>query len=235
MFDLGQSALYGTFFLTGLAGSLHCVGMCGPILLAFNKVLGDGSGRWGFFSYHAGRVWTYAMLGLAAGWAGSALRAESAYLGWQRPFSVAVSVLVIASGVAALGWIPGLRLDFVMSDCGARSLGQRRWLSGLFQERRPTARLLLGAVMGLLPCGMVYAMLMVVSSLPNPLASALGMLCFGAGTLPALTAVVLGSRAMPNWLRNQGTRLAAVLLIGIGLFMMARALLVPVEGHMHMH
>ncbi len=80
--------------------------------------------------------------------------------------------------------------------------------------------------MGLLPCGMVYAMLLVTSTLASPLHSALGMVCFGAGTLPALSAVVLGSRAAPAWLRARGTRIAAGLLVAMGVFMLARALLV---------
>lgn len=223
-----QYALFGSLFVTGLAGSLHCLGMCGPILLAFHQAVGRGAegGRGGlqFFAYHAGRLWTYAVLGLLAGWAGLGLREHSALIGWQRPLSVALSAVVILAGLAALGWIPGLHLHFSLAGCGFHEGGGK--LRGLLRDPRPAVRVVLGAAMGLLPCGLVYAMLVAVSSLPSPLASALGMLAFGAGTLPALSALVLGGQNAPRWLRAQGGRVAAFLVVGVGIFMLARALLV---------
>lgn len=223
---LGLGALFGSLFLTGLAGSLHCVGMCGPILLAFSRLL-NPAGPTSFLahhaSYHAGRLWTYGLLGLLVGQAGMELREQSLILGWQRPLGVLVSALVISSGLITLGLIPGPRLNLQIGGCAQRPPG---WLAGLASDPRWAARLLLGAIMGLLPCGMVYAMLLVVSTLPTPVHAAVGMVCFGAGTLPALSFVVLGSRLAPRWLAIRGPRLAAVLLVGIGVFMLSRALLV---------
>lgn len=229
-----ELALYGSFFLTGLAGSLHCVGMCGPILLAFSQTLDGGKqGGGGFLAYHAGRVWTYGLLGFCAGWVGLELRQGSAELGWQQTFSVLVSVLVILTGIVALGLVPGLRLDAAVTGC-AHHLGQRPWLAFLSRDPRRVARLLLGAVMGFLPCGLVYSMLLVTSALPSPLHGALGMVCFGAGTVPALSAVVLGSRAVPARLRVGGTRVAAAMIVAVGVFMLLRAILVsPGGGHGH--
>ena len=239
MNDLSQGALFASLFVTGLAGSLHCVGMCGPILIAFSQALGSAEPsprpfwRPDFFYYHAGRLWTYGLLGLLAGWAGLELRHGSAWLGAQRSLSVLISVLVILSGIVALGLVPRLRLEVLTTGCALEASRRRAWLAALLRQRRPLARLLLGAVMGFLPCGLVYSLLLVVSTLPSPLHSALGMVCFGAGALPALTAVVLGSRAAPGWLRAQGTRIAGALLIAMGLFMLARALLVS-PGHAHL-
>ena len=237
----GGAALV-SLFLTGLAGSLHCVGMCGPLLLGFSHVTGAGPGarpRLDFAYYHAGRLWTYGMLGLLAGWAGSGLREGSMHFGWQRPLAILISMLVIGSGVAALGLIPGLR--FELSSPGACLKPTRkilpfsdavsRWLESFLHEPRRGGRLLLGAIMGLLPCGLVYTVLLIAATLPTPLHSAVGMVCFGAGTLPALSAVVLAGRLAPPWLRAHGTRLAALMLVGIGLFMLARSLLVPMAAH----
>ena len=77
--------------LAGLAGSLHCVGMCGPILLAFSQVFRppgeEGGGRLAlqrdFLFYHAGRIWTYGMLGFLAGLLGKSLRQGAALAGWR--------------------------------------------------------------------------------------------------------------------------------------------------------
>ena len=222
-----------TLFLTGLAGSLHCVGMCGPLLLGFSRALDSSPGRprLDFAYYHAGRLWTYGLLGLLAGWAGSGLREGSLDLGWQRPLAVLISVLVIGSGAAALGLIPGLRFELSSPGACLKPLKPGSWLASFLHEPRRSGRLLLGAVMGLLPCGMVYTVLLIAATLPTPLYSAAGMVCFGAGTLPALSAVVLAGRLAPRWLRLHGTRVAALMLVGIGLFMLARSLLVPLAAH----
>jgi len=232
----GQGAMLVSLFLTGLAGSLHCVSMCGPILLGFSSALGTGRGKsvgLGFLYYHGGRLWTYGLLGLLAGWAASSLRRGSLELGWQRPLGVFIALLVIGSGAVALGWIPGLRFD--LSPPGSCWPGTRRWpwLAALLHQPSGSARLLLGAVMGLLPCGLVYTALLVAATLSNPLLSALGMLCFGVGTVPALSAVVLGGRLLPRRWRGVGSRLAAALLLAVGLFMLARALWMPMVHALH--
>lgn len=224
-------ALYASLFLTGLAGSLHCVGMCGPILLGLHREMGAvrGGAGLGFLYYHAGRLWTYGILGFAAAWAGSEL---AGHLGWQQPLAVLASLAVIVSGAAALGWIPGLRLRLT-APAACASTARRPWLAALVHEPRPSAKLLLGAIMGLLPCGLVYAALAVAATLPGPAHGALAMLAFGAGTLPALSALVLAGRLWPRRLRLHGTRAAALLLLGVGLFMLARALWGPAMHAMH--
>ncbi len=229
-----QGAAFLTLFLTGLAGSLHCVGICGPLLLGFSRVLDSGpnrSPRLDFAYYHAGRLWTYGLLGLLVGWAGSGLREGSIHLGWQRPLAILISVLVIGSGAAALGLIPGFRLQLSSPGTCLRPLNPGSYLASFLGGPRRSGRLLLGAVMGLLPCGLVYTVLLIAATLGSPLHSAVGMICFGAGTLPALSAVVLAGRLAPRWLRAAGSRLAAVVLVGIGLFMLARSLLVPLSAH----
>ena len=232
MSDATQGAVLASLFLTGLAGSLHCVAMCGPLLLGFSRVLsgGAGSSRLDFVYYHAGRIWTYGMLGLLAGWVGLGLRESSAALGWQRPLAALFALSIIAAGVAASGLVPGLRLDLSPPGSCWRTPRRPTWLAAFLHEPRRGARLLLGAVMGLLPCGLVYAALLLAATLP-PLYSALGMALFGAGTLPALSALLLGSRFLPPWVRAQGSRWAAALLVAVGLFMLARALLAPLHGH----
>ena len=234
MTDVTQGAALLSLFLTGLAGSLHCVGMCGPLLLGFSGVLDSGPARrprLDFAYYHAGRLWTYGLLGLLAGWAGSGLREGSMHLGWQRPLAVLISLLVIGSGAAALGLIPGLRFELSSPGTCLKPLRPGSFLATFLHQPRRSGRLLLGAIMGLLPCGLVYTVLLIAATLPSPLYGALGMICFGAGTLPALSAVVVAGRLAPRGLRIHGTRLAAVMLVGIGLFMLIRSLLVPLAAH----
>ncbi len=231
---------FGSLLFAGIAGSLHCIGMCGPILLGFagrfertaltvngEAVANDNDAPrpslfMDFTCYHLGRIWTYAMLGLTAGWIGEGVRSGSIPFGWQRPVAIIMAVIVILTGVLLLDIIPRLRLDAITTGCGMQRLKQRTWFAQLMNQRAMLSRLLLGAVMGLLPCGLVYAMLVVVAALPHPGYSALGMVAFGVGTLPALTAVVAGSRYLPASIRAHGTRIAAVVIIALGVYMLVR-------------
>jgi len=236
--DGGGTMLFVSLLLAGLASSLHCAGMCGPLLLAFNKVVqgegqGNASGMRLWFPYHTGRIWTYALLGFAAGVGGFEVRRLASFLGWQKPAAIAAAVLILMAGAIALGLIPGLRQDFGLSNCLMTLARRRPWLHSLLRDSRGSARLLLGAVMGLLPCAMVYGALVIAAALPTPLHSSLGMVCFGLGTLPSLSAVTWGSRLAPRWLRIQGPKLTALIWIGVGLFILLRAFLGGPEAHAH--
>lgn len=240
-FDPATWTIYLSLLAAGLAGSLHCVGMCGPILLGFSQVFeqgGTSSLRRDFACYHAGRIWMYATLGFAAGLLGTGLRHGSAVLGWQRWAAVAISALVVLAGVGLLGLIPGLKVEQAVS-CGVKRFGKHPWFASLLHGRGAMPRLLLGATMGLLPCGLVYAMLVVVAALPSPWHAALGMIVFGLGTLPSLTAVIgtsswlrskMDHTRWTTWIRSQGSRIAAVMLILTGAWMMARTLMPHEHG-----
>ncbi len=238
-------AIYSSLFIAGLAASLHCIGMCGPILLGFAQVFerttltingqsiaGDRSAQQtrsligDFACYHAGRIWTYALLGFGAGLLGQGIRDSSAYLGLQFPLAIAISATVIVSGVLLLGVLPIGTINVWLAGCGAGKLTENKWLTKLTHNRGSIARLLLGVVMGLLPCGMVYTVLLVVVAMPTPLHSAVGMIIFGLGTLPSLTGVLLAYRVVPLRFRAHGSRLVAVIIIMAGAWMMARTLIV---------
>jgi sulfite exporter TauE/SafE len=244
-----------SLLVAGLAGSLHCIGMCGPILVGYAQVFqrsrltvngkaldadADGAAApargpslfWDFTAYHLGRLWVYAMLGLLAGFVGQSVRQGAGYLQWQKPASIAISAAVILSGVMLLGIVPGLRLDNLAGECGQGKLARIGWLQALLRGQGPLPRLLLGAAMGLLPCGLIYSTLVAASAMPNPLWSALGMLAFGIGTLPSLTTAVMAGRLIPATWRRHGSAIAAVVIIVMGSYMLTRSVLVepPAEG-----
>lgn len=227
--------VYSGLLLTGLAGSLHCVGMCGPILLGFSRAFdrvaltieGRPRGRrlaWDFLWYHTGRIWTYAAMGFLAGWLGQALHRGSAWMGYQRAASVFLSAAVILSGMALLGIVPVWKPNRWTSSCSFDRWGSPPWLRSLVRGSGIVPRLLLGVVMGFLPCGLVYAALGIVAGLSSPWHGAVGMVVFGLGTVPSLTAVLLSSRLIPTRLRPHGVKLAAIMITLSGLWMMARSL-----------
>ncbi len=224
-------AALAAMLLTGLAGSLHCIGMCGPILIGFSQAFraaGPGGApqsamRSDFFWYHLGRLWTYSMLGFLAGLAGEAVRRGAVGFGWQRPVAIGLGVVVLVMGVLMSGCVPRLRLDRLASGCGFKQLNVRPWLGGLLKHRGATARLILGAVMGLLPCGLIYAALIMATAMPTPAYAALSMLVFGLGTLPALSATLVAWRIVPIQWRSVGMKLAAAIVICTGFWMTWRA------------
>jgi sulfite exporter TauE/SafE len=76
-------------------------------------------------------------------------------------------------------------------------------------------------------------MLVMVATLPTPLHAMLGMVVFGVGTLPSLTAVLLVSGVASRWLRRHGTRLVAVALIVTGCLMVTRTVMISPGAHAH--
>jgi len=217
----GAWALLGALALTGLAGSLHCVGMCGPLLLGLSSRLPRGR-SFGVeaFAYHFGRLWTYALLGLAAGAFGQ--RLERVW-GGRNAFAAVLGGIVVIAGLLMLRprntrierWIAGRFGTLLRAVTAAAGPATRRGFVG---------RALIGAVMGLTPCGLVWMALVPAAALGHPLLSAAGMLCFGLGTLPALSSVVLLDRFLANRLRSHGRTLAAVAMIVAGVLLFARAL-----------
>lgn len=207
-------------FLIGLAGSIHCVGMCGGIAGALCM---GGKGRPMPF-YHLGRIITYSLLGLAAGLLVHFVRQSSTMIGVQRSLSIFAGVVMLYFGLQLGGWIKE-RWGALSSVRLPGKLLRQASEGGNFY-----APLLVGLFNGLLPCGMVYAALALALSETSPLVSMATMLAFGLGTLPAFTLFTvilqrLSPRAKGKWLKA-----AALLLILFGLFTVFRA-----EGAMHKH
>ncbi len=227
--DGSVMAIYGGLLLAGLVSSLHCIGMCGPLLVGFSQAFQRADGHRGvamdFVWYHVGRIWTYALLGFAAGVVGAGVRHGSAVMGWHRAAGIGIGVVVIFSGVALLGAIPGLKIESLIDGCAMHRWRRFDWFRSLLAGHGPLPRLLLGVVMGFLPCGLVYAMLAVVAALPTPWHAAGGMIVFGVGTLPSLTAVLAAAHLLPAKWRAHGTKVAAVIVVLTGVWMAVRAAL----------
>jgi sulfite exporter TauE/SafE len=206
-------------FLAGLAGSGHCLGMCGGILAAL-AVASPGTVAGQRFrlnlAYHFGRIITYTLLGLLAGAVSQAalFTALKPYLNW---LFVLANLMVIAIGLAtALGLrrLSLAALDGVGWGFMSRVLGRAscRATTGAF--------LLAGLIMGLLPCGLVYGVLIAAATGGSWWQGGGTMLAFGLGTLPALlafgqVATALGAIATTVFLRLMGLIVALLGLSGL--------------------
>jgi uncharacterized protein len=159
--------------IAAIAGSPHCVGMCGPLACA----AGDRPAQ--HAAYHAGRVATYMALGAASGAFGSAIPGPP-WLG-----TAVAAALLVGFAASLAGLLPEPHLGtWRLVRAGAR----------LVRRADLPSRLAFGAINGLLPCGLVYATLALAVSAATPARGALVMGAFGLFTVPALAAGAFGLR-----------------------------------------
>lgn len=177
--------LWSAFFL-GLVGSLHCVGMCGPLTLLLPNE-GHFSSKFvlGRISYNLGRVLTYSFLGATAGFFGE----KVSFFISQKTLSITFGILVLAYVLLPFAFknkVSNLNMLYRFSS----------FLKGifakLFKSKSFLAQFSFGLVNGLLPCGMVYMALTGAFLATNWSDAALIMMLFGLGTIPLMLPISMG-------------------------------------------
>ncbi len=202
-------------FLAGVAGSVHCIGMCGGMVAALSltgrcRTLNSRVASQLF--YNIGRISTYALLGALAGWAGSSLDLPT-MKSFGRWFLVGANIFIILIGIGSalkLGWFSISSLEGGAGHLLAKPL--RRLLTGT----SPLSALPLGMLLGLLPCGLVYTPLMVAMGSGTPLKGAAIMAALGVGTLPLLLLFGTASSAITGAVREIMFRLVGVIIALMG-------------------
>ena len=203
-----------TTFILGLAGSLHCAGMCGPLVLAMPAVGHSATSRMlGRVAYNAGRVGTYTLMGAISGVIGGTF----AWAGISRWVSIACGALLLAS---VLGTARQRMHPLVTRWTG----GVRTRLGYFLRRRGWVAGMALGAGNGLLPCGLVYAAVAVAVTSGGLLAGAADMLTFGLGTVPMMLGIGLGGLKLQMALRTRFQAAIPVCLVVTGLLLILRGM-----------
>lgn len=198
----------------GLAGSLHCAGMCGPIMLILPfQQLKQWQRPLGLFLYHTGRISVYTLLGVLI--YGSAALVDPKF---QMVTSMVLGFLLLILGMLTLmpGLLPGFRLPWSgwVQQGLQRLLARRGWWL-LFP---------MGMLNGLLPCGMVYMALALSATAPTLGNAALGMVAFGAGTTPMLVAITLLKSKVAFLAQNRWRAYTPYLMLFFGLLFMVRGM-----------
>ncbi len=180
-------------FIAGLLGSAHCLGMCGGFALALGGAQSRTAALARHLTYQAGKTLTYTMLGALAGLFGSALTRMT---GLQSVLSILAGAAMIVIGLGLVGL-----LDRIESF---GRLGQRPWFQRAMRlflsERSATGAFGVGLLNGLLPCGLIYGMLLKASAAGTLVGGAVTMLVFGLATVPALLALAMTGHLMrPLW------------------------------------
>lgn len=202
--------LLASAVILGLLGGGHCLGMCGGLMGALTLAIPKEQRSRRFrllLAYNLGRILSYAAAGLLIGMAGWAVANSPGALVMR----IIAALLLIAMGLYLAGWWSGLtRIE---------SLGRGLWrhIQPVASKLLPVSTLpramLLGALWGWLPCGLVYSTLLWSASQGNALDSGLLMLAFGLGTWPVLLATGLAAERTTALLRKRGARMAGGLLV----------------------
>ncbi|MDC8831105.1 sulfite exporter TauE/SafE family protein [Alteromonas gilva] len=213
---------YISAFLVGLAGSLHCVGMCGGIAGALRAAIPSHNATLPYIlSYNFGRITSYAIAGFLTGALGQI--AQASVKNGLAVFQILSAVMLLAMGLYLAQWWRGLaRIE---------RLGQGIWkrirpLSKRFIPfKSPLSAYPYGFIWGWLPCGLVYSTLTWAMVSGDALQGALTMAAFGLGTLPALISVSIGAGWLMTLLQQHNTRImVASGLILYALFLIYRTL-----------
>jgi len=218
---------FSLVFALGLAASLHCVQMCGPIVISYSVSMARcGALRretiLAHLSYNAGRVVTYAGLGALAGAAGSGIGMLGKMAGLASAARLISGAAMIVTGILMLRVLPQKALVQVerrgVIAFFSRSIGR------LLMSSRALGKFGLGLMLGFLPCGLVYGALLKAVETARPLAGAMTMFAFGMGTALALVAMGMASSLAGLRMGAWGNRVAGASILVAGGILVWRGL-----------
>jgi hypothetical protein len=222
-------ATLATVLLFSLSGSLHCAGMCGP-LVAF--AVGTPESHSNAVravlqvAYHGGRLVTYSLVGAICGVLGAAIDLGGSLLGLQRIAAVLAGMMMIVVGVLAVLRYRGVSLPHIGLPAFLQRLvvlGQRTAV-GL----RPLPRaLVMGLLTALLPCGWLYWFAIIAAGAGSAAWGAAVMVAFWAGTVPVLVSLGVGVQALTGVLGRRLPLATALILVVLGLYTVGGRLLLP--------
>ena len=207
----------GIGFLMGLIGSVHCIGMCGPLTMALPFSLQKNIFKYlAMALYHTGKIMSYAILGLIVGLFGKQLFV----IDTQQSISIIIGVFMLVYVV----WIYLVKVNTRFNPLQFIQVPILKALSSLFKNKHVTVFIVLGFLNGLLPCGMVYLALGSAMSTGHPLDAAIFMAFFGIGTMPALLMVaVCGQMVNFEW-RRKLQKALPVFIFGMGVMLILRGM-----------
>jgi hypothetical protein len=202
-------------FFIGLFGSVHCIGMCGPLAFAVPTV----NNKWWLIVadkvvYNLGRVITYSFLGLVIGFIGK----QFWIYGLQQGVSLASGLLIIVAGFSRL-----FKIKMKDSRIMTAVLSPVNRLLN-YALRHHAGHLVIGLLNGFLPCGFVYLALLGAINASSPFASAQFMFWFGAGTFPLMLIATVSSGFIGLPMRRKINRAMPYLMVCLGFWFVIRGL-----------
>jgi len=204
--------------ILGLASSLHCVGMCGPIALILPVSKENKTKKTlQIILYHSGRILSYASLGFLFG-----LLGKSLYLaGIQQKLCILIGAIIIA-----LTLIPErifARYNF-SKPIYKLVLHIKKRLGKQLKKRSNKSIFTIGILNGFLPCAMIYIALFGALATQNVIYATLFMIFYGLGTIPLMSLVVYSSSFIKKIIGKNATKIIPYLTFAVGVLFILRGL-----------
>ncbi|WP_339665204.1 sulfite exporter TauE/SafE family protein [Maribacter arcticus] len=204
--------------ILGLMGSLHCVGMCGPIAFMLPVDQTNNYKKFGqIFIYHFGRLMTYGIIGLVFGFLGKGL----SIFGAQQKLSIAIGIIMILVVLIPHKIFNKYNLSKPIYKVISKVKNQ---LGKELKKKSPDTFLTIGFLNGFLPCGLVYMALFGAIAMGNALQGSLYMMLFGLGTVPLMTTAIYFSGLLKGGIRQKVQKVIPVFVVVIGLLFILRGL-----------
>lgn len=207
-----DSINYLSAFLVGLAGGVHCVGMCGGFVAALRMVTPKGVSPLPYtLSYNVGRILSYTIAGALTGFMGKIAADYIPLANYVLSLLSGVMLLLLACYLGQ--WYTGLT---ALERVGKRLFSKVQPFAKRFLPfKTPLSAFPYGFIWGWLPCGLVYSTLTWSLAAGSAVEGSAIMFFFGLGTLPTLLASSAGSQWLIDGFRHTSVRqsIAAIMLI----------------------
>lgn len=202
-------------FFVGLFGSIHCIGMCGPLAFAIPVI----ENKWWLIVadkvlYNLGRIVTYTLLGLLIGFIGRQLW----IFGLQQFICVISGILIVLAAISRIFKLHAVNTRFIAKFF----LPVNRLLAYALQHHG--GHFVIGLINGLLPCGFVYLALVGAINTSTPSIAGKYMFWFGAGTFPLMLIATVSSGFITPRLRNKINKGIPYIMIILGCWFIVRGL-----------
>lgn len=201
-------------FMIGLLGSIHCVGMCGPLAFAVPSL------KQGWLMlvidkliYQFGRVISYCILGIVIGLIGKQIWLA----GFQQGISILSGVLIIMAACSRI-----FKLRFLKNNPSFMLVPFSKAFN--YALKHKANHLIIGFINGFLPCGFVYLALAGALNTDSVQNSVRYMFWFGMGTLPLMFIATVGIGFTGNIFRQKINRIVPYLMLCIGIWFILRGL-----------
>lgn len=209
--------LLGAFIL-GLLGSLHCIGMCGPIALMLPVDRSKPLKRFiQTLSYHVGRITAYALIGLVLGVVGKSF----SIFGLQQYLSIAMGILLIVVIILPKQKLQRFKIASFLHKFIAKIKQQ---LGASLKKKTADTFLTLGVLNGFLPCGLVYIAVFSAIAMGSLWESSMYMVFFGLGTVPLMTVAVYAAGFLKEITRRKIQKLIPTFVVILGALFILRGL-----------
>ena len=208
-----------TALIMGLAGSLHCIGMCSPLAMAVTSI--NAKALLNRAVYNSGRILIYSLLGALI----SSIGYVVPFLKFQNLISIVLGMVLLVAGVGLLR----INVPIISRAASLFTMSIKNLFGAFLSKKTLGSVFVLGSLNGFLPCGLVLIALSFCVTLRTPGEGMLFMFFFGMGTLPAMLGITSLLPFIFNRLRFNANYLTRGMLITSGLLLIARVYIVSLH------